>query len=155
MGWITEAPVPVPVKGKGAPAPKPSPVAKASPSGKGAGKDASKASGLQRAIAEGDQDHPVVIRQEKPPVNGGAPEIDVGTASKADYNADTGDIVLTGWPRVSQGINTQIATAEWTVMTMNRNNNTMKTHGPSRTVIEEQNTAKPGASPASTSKSSE
>ena len=136
----------------------PAPKASPGPKGKGAAKDADKASGLQRAVAEGNPDHPIVIRQEKPAANGAEPEIDIGIAQKADYDADTGDIVLTGWPKVSQGINTQIATSEGTVMVMNRNNNTMKTHGPSRTVIEEK-TTEPKASPSpgesSTEKSSQ
>jgi hypothetical protein len=88
----------------------------------------------------------VVIVQDKPAANGGQPEHDVGIALKADYNADTGDVVLTGWPRVSQGINTQIATSPDTVMTMNRDGHTMKTHGPSRTVIQEQNQPKTSGS---------
>ena len=99
-------------------------------------------SGLQRAIAEGNPDYPVVIVQDKPGVNGAAPEHDVGIALKADYNADTGDVVLTGWPRVSQGINTQIATSAETVMIMNKDGQTMRTIGPSRTVIQEQDQPK-------------
>jgi len=59
---------------------------------------------LQRAIAEGAPDLPVVIVQDKPAANGQQAEHDVGIAAKADYNADTGDIYLTGWPRVSKGL---------------------------------------------------
>jgi hypothetical protein len=120
------------------PTPTPTPAAK----GKGADSTAGKAGGLQRALAEGNSDYPVVIVQDKPGVNGAAPEHNVGIALKADYNADTGDVVLTGWPRVSQGINTQIATSADTVMTMNKDGHTMKTHGPSRTVIQEQDQPK-------------
>lgn len=145
---------PSPVVAKSSPAAKAAPGAK-TPGGKAA-KDADKAGGLQRAVAEGDADHPIVIKQEKPAANGGEPETDVGIAQKADYNADTGDIVLTGWPRVSQGINTQIATSEGTTMTMNRNTNTMKTTGPSRTVIEEKAapSPKPSAEESSTPRAS-
>ena len=126
----------------GAPSPRPSPVPAPAGREKGAGAPAAKSNGLQSAIAEGSADRPVVIVQDKPGVNGAAPEHNVGIALKADYNADTGDVVLTGWPRVSQGINTQIATAADTVMTMNRDGHTMKTHGPSRTVIQEQDQPK-------------
>ena len=120
----------------GAPTPSPTPAAK----GKGAAADAaaSKAGGLERALAEGNPDYPVVIVQDKPGVNGAAPEHDVGIALKADYNADTGDVYLSGWPRVSQGMDTQIATSEKTVMIMNKNGKTMRTIGPSHTVIQEQ-----------------
>jgi hypothetical protein len=120
---------------KATPIPTPTPAAR----GKGAAADATAArsNGLQSAVAEGIPDRPVVIVQDKPGANGAAPEHDVGIALKADYNADTGDVILTGWPRVSQGINTQIATSEETVMTMNRDGHTMKTHGPSRTIIQQ------------------
>ena len=99
-------------KGKASPAPSASPAGKADAA-------AQKASGLQRAVAEGSSDEPVVIVQDKPATNGDQPQHNVGIAVKADYNADTGDVYLTGWPRVSQGINTQIATSEKTVMIMN------------------------------------
>jgi hypothetical protein len=128
----------------GAPKVKPTPTPAATPGGKGSAAEAtaSKTSGLQRAIAEGNADYPVVIVQDKPAANGGEPEHDVGIALKADYNADTGDVILTGWPRVSQGINTQIATSQDTVMIMNKVSHAMKTIGPSRTVIQEQDQAK-------------
>jgi len=108
-----------------------------------------KTNGLQRAIAEGSSDHPVVIVQDKPASNGDEAQHNVGIAEKADYNADTGDVVLTGWPRVSQGINTQIATSRDTVMVMNKDGHTMKTHGPSHSVIQEQNQAKKSPTPSS------
>jgi hypothetical protein len=123
----------------GAPTPKPSPTPSPAATARGAAADAAaaKTSGLQRAVAEGDSDFPVVIVQDKPGANGAAPEHDVGIALKADYNADTGDVYLYGWPRVSQGINTQIATSPRTIMIMNKNGKTMRTIGPSRTVIQE------------------
>jgi lipopolysaccharide export system protein LptA len=125
----------VPGAPKVAATPTPAPAAH----GKGASTEAAsaKSNGLQRAIAEGPPERPVVIVQDKPGVNGAAPEHDVGIAAKADYNADTGDVFLTGWPRVSQGTDTQIATSPRTIMIMNRDGRTMKTIGPSRTVIEQ------------------
>jgi lipopolysaccharide export system protein LptA len=130
-------------------APSATPTPAPSAHGKGGAADgaaAGRENGLQRAIAEGVPDRPVVIVQVKPGANGAPPERDVGIAMKADYNADTGDVVLSGWPRVSQNVNTQIATAPSTTMIMNRDGRTMKTHGPSRTVIQEQ--PKPGSSPS-------
>jgi hypothetical protein len=113
------------------PTPTPAPSSKA-------GAATQKANGLQSALAEGTVDRPVVIVQDKPAAAGEQPEHDVGIAQKADYNADTGDVKLTGWPRVSQGINTQIATSPETYMIMNRDGHTMKTYGPSRSIIQEQ-----------------
>lgn len=116
---------------KGAPVPKPSPGDKADAA-------TQKASGLQRAIAEGNADQPVVIVQDKPAANGEQPQHNVGIAQKADYNSDTGDIILSGWPRMSQGINTQIATSGTTVMIMNKFAHTTRAIGPTRTVIQDQ-----------------
>jgi lipopolysaccharide export system protein LptA len=136
----------------GAPGAKTPPAA--SPSPKGKADAASHASGLQSALAEGGPDRPVVIVQDKPASNGDAAQHNVGIALKADYNADTGDVILTGWPRVSQGINTQIATSPDTVMTMNKDGKTMTTRGPSRTVIQEQNQPKTSGTNAASTDSS-
>ena len=103
---------------------------------------AAKGNGLQSAVAEGVPDRPVVIVQDKPASGTEQAVHNVGIAAKADYNADTGNVILTGWPRVSQGINTQIATSEKTVMIMNKDGHTMVTNGPSRTVIQEQDQPK-------------
>jgi len=124
------------------------PSSEANPKGSTSG-TASKGGGLQRAVAEGPPEHPVVIVQDKPASSGEEAQHNVGIAEKADYNADTGDVVLTGWPRVSQGINTQIATSRDTVMVMNKDGHTMKTHGPSHSVIQEQNQAKKSPTPSS------
>jgi lipopolysaccharide export system protein LptA len=121
---------------------KATPTSTPSPQPKGADTAAPKANGLQRAIAEGSADRPVVIVQDKPASNGDEAQHNVGIAQKADYNADTGDVILTGWPRVSQGINTQIATSDKTVMIMNKDGKTMKTFGPSRSIIQQQDQAK-------------
>jgi lipopolysaccharide export system protein LptA len=91
------------------------------------------ASGLERAIAEGN----VVIIQDKPGENGGPTKHYIGKAERAEYDAATGDVVLTGWPQVQQGINTQVATEAATIMTLNRDGR-MKTQGGSKTVIQEQ-----------------
>ncbi|HEX4086591.1 MAG TPA: hypothetical protein VHY22_16885 [Chthoniobacteraceae bacterium] len=126
---------------KGSPGAKRSPAASPAPQGKAAAAQP-RGNGLQRAVAEGPPDRPVVIVQDKPATNGQEAQHDVGIAEKADYNTDTGDIKLTGWPRVSQGINTQVATSPKTIMIMNRDGRTMRTIGPSHSVIEEQQPAK-------------
>ncbi len=140
-------------KGKAAASPKlgvphtPAPKPAASPSSA-----APKQSSFKRAVAEGTRDQPVVIVQDKPASPGQEAQHSVGIAEKADYNADTGDIKLTGWPRVTQGINTQIATSSSTYMIMNKNGGKMHTFGPSHSVFEQDNQPKKsGANSASPS----
>lgn len=120
--------------------PKPSP---SSGAGASTGAAGGRGSGLERAIAEGH----VIIVQEKAGENGGPPQRNIGRAERADYNANTGDILLSGMPEVSQGINTQIATSPETTMTMNRDNRVMKTRGPSKTVIQENSQPEAKSSP--------
>lgn len=98
----------------------------ASPQGEG---------GLERVIAEGK----VIILQEKPDEKGKITRY-LGKASKAEYNSKTGDVTLSGWPQIQQGINNQIATEEGTVMILNRNGR-MQTVGASKTVIAESSEA--------------
>jgi lipopolysaccharide transport protein LptA len=89
--------------------------------------------GLQKAIAEGD----VGLVRDRPDPNGGPPTRAVGRSEKATYIAATGDVELTGMPRVQQGLNTHIATSSETVMVVNQNGQ-LTTHGPSRTEIRQQ-----------------
>jgi lipopolysaccharide transport protein LptA len=89
--------------------------------------------GLEKAVAEGD----VGLVRDRPDPNGGAPTRAVGRADKAVYNAATGDVELTGTPRVQQGLNMHVATSPDTVMVINQNNQ-LTTHGPSRTEIRQQ-----------------
>ena len=86
--------------------------------------------GLEKAVAEGD----VGLVRDRPDPNGGAPTRAVGRADKAVYTAATGDVELTGTPRVQQGMNMHVATSPDTVMIINENNQ-LTTHGPSRTEI--------------------
>lgn len=88
-----------------------------------------KSGGLDRVIAEGN----VVITQEKTEVDGTLTR-SVGRSQKAIYNASTGDTVLTGRPEVQQGINTIIATADNTTMTMKKGGDA-RVQGPHKTVI--------------------
>jgi len=105
------------------------------------------AGGLDRAVAEGQ----VVITQDK--VDESTHEVThyVGKGAKAIYDSGTGDMTLSGWPQIQQGINNQVATAEDTIMIMNRAGR-LRTVGPSKSVIVDQSSneskfgkdAKPG-----------
>jgi lipopolysaccharide transport protein LptA len=86
--------------------------------------------GLEKAVAEGD----VGLVRDRPDPNGGKPTRAVGRADKAVYTAATGDVELTGTPRVQEGMNMHVATSPDTVMIINQNNQ-LTTHGPSRTEI--------------------
>ena len=85
--------------------------------------------GLERAVAEGK----VVIVQEKPDEKGKMVRY-MGKAARVEYDAESGDVTLTGWPQIQQGINTQVATEEGTRMILNKNGR-LKTIGGSKTVI--------------------
>lgn len=91
------------------------------------------AGGLDRAVAEGQ----VVITQDK--VDESTHEVThyVGKGAKAIYDSGTGDMTLSGWPQIQQGINNQVATAEGTIMIMNRAGR-LRTVGPSKSVIVDQ-----------------
>ena len=104
--------------------------------------------GLERAIAEGN----VGLVRDRPDPNGGLPTRAIGRADKAIYTAATGDVELTGTPRVQEGLNMHVATSPDTVMIINQNSQ-LTTHGPSRTEIRQQpNEEKKGeASPSQTS----
>jgi len=109
--------------------------------------------GLQKAIAEGD----VAMVRDRPDPNGGPPTRSVGRSDKATYVAATGDVELSGTPRVQEGVNTHIATSPDTVMMVNQNGQ-LTTHGPSRTEIRQQPKdeqkleTKPAASPKASAK---
>lgn len=90
-----------------------------------------KSGGLERVVAEGN----VLITQDKVAANGEVTHY-VGKAARAEYNATTGDVTLTGWPQIQQGINNQVATEEGTVMILNRAGR-LKAIGPTKTVIQE------------------
>lgn len=95
-----------------------------------------KSGGLQRAIAEADEGKRVIITQEKVEADGSTTRY-IGKAEKADYDAGTGDIILTGWPEVQQGINSIVAEERATIITLNRDGR-MKTRGKHKTVIKDQ-----------------
>ena|SRR5205809_7781864 len=89
--------------------------------------------GLEKAIAEGN----VGLVRDRPDPNGGPPMRAVGRADKAVYTAATGDVELTGTPRVQEGLNMHVATSADTVMIINQNSQ-LRTHGPSRTEIRQE-----------------
>ena len=74
--------------------------------------------------------------------------LDTGRAQKALYNAKTDAVTLIGWPQVTQGVNTHIATEETTRMILYRDGR-LQTFGPSRTVIQDKSSMKqPSPSPS-------
>jgi lipopolysaccharide export system protein LptA len=95
-----------------------------------------KGGGLERAVAEASPGKRVIITQEKAEADGTITRY-IGKAEKADYDTRTGNIILTGWPEVNQGINSIIATDQGTVITLNRDGR-MKTTGAHKTVIQDQ-----------------
>jgi lipopolysaccharide transport protein LptA len=88
---------------------------------------------LEKAVAEGN----VGLVRDRPDPNGGPPTRAIGRADKAVYTASTGDVELTGTPRVQEGLNMHVATSPDTVMIINQNSQ-LTTHGPSRTEIRQQ-----------------
>jgi|GEM_PF-1216602 hypothetical protein len=77
----------------------------------------------------------------------GTPVLDTGRAQKALYNAKRDAVTLLGWPQVTQGVNTHIATEEGTRMILYRDGR-LQTFGPSRTVIEDKKSmSSPSPSP--------
>jgi len=94
---------------------------------------------LEKAIAEGN----VGLVRDRPAANGGTPTRAVGRCDKATYTAATGDVELTGTPRVQEGPNLHVATSPDTVMVISQNSE-LRTHGPSRTEIVQQPKEEPG-----------
>jgi lipopolysaccharide transport protein LptA len=88
---------------------------------------------LEKAIAEGN----VGLVRDRPAASGGPPTRAVGRCDKATYIAATGDVELTGTPRVQEGPNLHVATSPDTVMVIGQNSQ-LRTHGPSRTEIVQQ-----------------
>ncbi len=114
--------------------------------------------GLEKAIAEG---HVGVVRAKtdpkggparpKPDPKGGPASQAVGLSEKAVYTSSDGNVVLTGSPRVQQGLDTHVATSADTVMILNQDGQ-LTTKGPSRTEIRQEGTDQkngvPGSSPS-------
>lgn len=87
--------------------------------------------GLDKAIAESN----VEIIQDKVSDDGTISH-NVAHCKRAEYDSSTGDLVLKGMPEVQSGINTIVATAEETTITMNRDGR-LKTVGPHKSTLRE------------------
>jgi lipopolysaccharide export system protein LptA len=74
------------------------------------------------------------------PVQAQQPPTSTGKSDRALYEAKDGSITLTGWPQVTQGANTHIATAPGVKMVLFRDGR-MQTYGSTRTLIEDRTTA--------------
>jgi lipopolysaccharide transport protein LptA len=106
--------------------------------------------GLEKAVADGN----VGVVRDRPDPKGGPPTRSVGRSEHAVYTTSDGNVELSGAPRVQQGMNMHIATADDTVMILNQAGQ-LTTHGPSRTEIHQEpktetkpeGSAKPEASP--------
>lgn len=85
--------------------------------------------GIDHAEADG---HVVIVQDNTN--DKGEPVKSIGRAGHAIFEPATGDVTLTIWPQLQQGINNQIATDEKTVMVLNRAGR-LKTTGPSRVTL--------------------
>jgi lipopolysaccharide export system protein LptA len=70
------------------------------------------------------------------PAQAQQPPTSIGKADNALYEAKDGSVTLTGWPQVTQGANTHIATAPGVKMVLYRDGR-MQTYGSTRTLIED------------------
>lgn len=95
--------------------------------------------GIDRAVAEG---HVVILQRRAmdkdgrplPESRGGnAPKTSTGRAERAEFKTKTGEMTLTGSPRVQQDTNEHVG-APGTTMVLGRDS-TLRTYGASRTVI--------------------
>jgi lipopolysaccharide export system protein LptA len=99
-------------------------------------------SGQSQAVAGAT---PAVQAQPQPPQQ---PITSTGKAERAVYEAKDGSITLTGWPQVTQGVNTHIATAPGVKMILYRDGR-MQTYGSTRTLIQDRTaTNRPNANGA-------
>jgi lipopolysaccharide transport protein LptA len=88
--------------------------------------------GLSDAEAQGNV-YIVHLNQGNP---GEQPTRSTGKSERALYDAKSGAITLLGWPQITQGVNTHIATEPGVKMLLYRDGR-MKTYGSSRTVIQD------------------
>jgi lipopolysaccharide export system protein LptA len=74
------------------------------------------------------------------PAKAQQPTTSTGKSDRALYEAKDGSITLTGWPQVTQGGNTHIATSPGVKMVLFKDGR-MQTYGSTRTLIEDRTTA--------------
>lgn len=87
----------------------------------------------RRGMQHGEAIGNVVIIQENIDSDGKMTR-SIGRAGRANYDPATGNIVLTEWPQLQQGINNHIAVDQNTQMTLNKDGRST-TVGQSKTVI--------------------
>lgn len=92
--------------------------------------------GLQKIIATGH----VIIQQDNTNDQGDVIKT-IARAGEALYEPVTGDMTLTHWPEVQQGVNCQVATEEGTIMILN-GKGTSRTIGQSRIMVVDPNKTK-------------
>lgn len=105
--------------------------------------------GLNQADAEGNvlivhmnQPKPVTAQTEPAspgqnlPAQAQAPVRSTGKAEKAVYIAKDGSVTLTGWPQVTQGVNTHVAIEPGVRMILYKDGR-MTTYGNTRTIIQD------------------
>jgi lipopolysaccharide export system protein LptA len=104
--------------------------------------------GLEEAQAEGNvfivhvnqpktsPDQPQGQATASPGTQGQQPVTSTGKAERAVYDAKDGSITLTGWPQVTQGVNTQVATGPGVKMILYKDGR-MQTYGSTRTLIQD------------------
>jgi lipopolysaccharide transport protein LptA len=85
--------------------------------------------GIDSAEANGNV---VIVQQKSDPADKSEPA--VGKAGRVVYKPDAGEMVLSDWPSIRQGINKQVATEASTTMVL-RANGQSRTTGGSKTVI--------------------
>ncbi len=102
------------------------------PAGKTTGVQPPTGGGIDRAVAEGN----VVIKQIRAAAApGGETKTSIGRSERAEFTNRTGEIVLSGGrPSIEQGLNVLEATSSQTRIILARDN-TLRTEGPSRTII--------------------
>jgi lipopolysaccharide export system protein LptA len=104
--------------------------------------------GLEEAQAEGNviivhvnqpktsADQPQGQAAATPGAQAQQPVTSTGKAERAVYDAKDGSVTLTGWPQVTQGVNTQVATAPGVKMVLYKDGR-MQTYGSTRTLIQD------------------
>lgn len=130
---------------KPAASPAANPASTPKPADPAGAKAAPKGGGLEKAVCEMAGDTKVVLTQDKVEADGSISQT-VAKALKVVYDAPTGDITLTGWPEVRQGMNSSVATEQGTVMILNREGK-MRTIGRSKSVIRDSSNDKATGKP--------
>jgi lipopolysaccharide transport protein LptA len=92
--------------------------------------------GLQKIIATGN----VIIQQDNTNDQGGVIKT-IARAGEVLYEPATGDMTLTHWPEIQQGVNCQVGTEEGTIMILN-GKGTSRTIGQSRIMVVDPNKTK-------------